>query len=63
MADRTLTPVARLEREDWTAVHGTGGCSCHLNAPCSSCTHPGNPEAQEQDDAAWVHPVEQEKAS
>jgi hypothetical protein len=24
------------------AVRYEDGCSCHINPPCSSCTHPGN---------------------
>lgn len=30
-----------------------GNCSCHLSAPCSSCTHPGNPIAIEETDEYW----------
>ena len=31
-----------------------GNCSCHLGgAPCSSCTHPGNPHNLDNDDEMW----------
>lgn len=31
-----------------------GGCSCHLGgAPCSACTHPGNPHNAEEDPEQW----------
>lgn len=30
------------------------GCTCHLgHPPCGYCTHPGNPENQEEDPDAW----------
>ena len=54
-AERILTPEAEAEREDFEARYGMlGNCSCHISPPCGSCTHPGNPRNQEEDETAWV---------
>lgn len=29
------------------------GCSCHINPPCSYCTHEGNPDNLENIEEAW----------
>ena len=51
---RALKPWAEAENEDFRLVFGRdGNCSCHLSAPCNSCTHPGNPLKLECDDDAW----------
>ena len=53
--ERILTPEAEAEREDFEARYGMlGNCSCHISPPCGSCTHPGNPRNQEEDETAWV---------
>ncbi len=55
MTERTLTPEAQLERDQFDRKFGSdGNCSCHLSPPCGSCTHPGNPRNQEEDETAWV---------
>ena len=54
-AERILTPEAEAEREDFEARYGMlGNCSCHISPPCGSCTHPGNPRNQEEDETAWM---------
>lgn len=48
---RELTDEAQAER--W-AFEELGGCSCFNGcAPCSHCTHPGNPLNQEEDPSCW----------
>lgn len=48
---RELTEEAQAER--W-AFEELGGCSCFNGcAPCSHCTHPGNPLSQEEDPSCW----------
>lgn len=54
MSARTLTPEAEAERARWKSSYGDRGCSCHISPPCGSCTHPGNPINQDEDDSAWV---------
>lgn len=50
-----LTYEAQCERDDFTALFGLdGNCSCHVSPPCGSCTHPGNPLNQAEDDQAWM---------
>jgi hypothetical protein len=54
-AERILTPEAEAERDDFEAKYGMlGNCSCHIFPPCGSCTHPGNPRNQEEDETAWM---------
>jgi hypothetical protein len=48
-----LTEGAQIEREDFQEHYGEGSCACHLNPPCGSCVHPGNPLNQAEDDSAW----------
>lgn len=47
-----LTEFAQAERDEFESEYGPrGNCSCHLGgAPCSSCTHPGNPQNQDFDE-------------
>jgi len=40
------------ERE-WDEMYDGGNCSCHINPPCDSCTHEGNPIGLEETDEAW----------
>lgn len=49
-----LTEDAQADRDAFNNNYGDGNCSCHNNAPCSSCTHPGNPTNQEEDSACWT---------
>lgn len=54
-AERRLTDEAELERSDFIREHGPeGNCSCHISPPCGSCTHPGNPLNQNEDDSCWT---------
>jgi len=52
--ERVLTPEAEAERAQFEAEHGGGNCSCHISPPCASCSHPGNPINQEEDETAWM---------
>jgi hypothetical protein len=49
-----LTDEAEAEYASFYREYGGGNCSCHISAPCGSCTHPGNPSNQAEDDTAWV---------
>jgi hypothetical protein len=54
MSERQLTPEAEAERDDFEREYGYGGnCACHISPPCGSCSHPGNPRNQEEDETAW----------
>ena len=55
---KVLTEQADNDRVDWMSNYDS--CSCHLSPPCGSCTHPGNPRNQEEDEDCWVE-VEQEE--
>jgi hypothetical protein len=50
---RILTPEAEAERVQFHA-DGYPNCSCHISPPCGSCTHPGNPLNQDEDDSCWI---------
>lgn len=54
--ERVLTPGAQAERAQFVAEYGSeGNCTCFTGAaPCASCTHPGNPLNQEEDETAWM---------
>ncbi len=53
----TLTPQAEADRADWISYYGVhGNCCCHISPPCASCTHPGNPTVQVEDDSCWMDP-------
>lgn len=49
---RELTPEAEAERAEFEREDR--GCACHISAPCGHCTHPGNPDNQEEDDSCWI---------
>lgn len=51
---KVLTPEAEHERQQWESEFGGRGCTCFISPPCNSCTHPGNPANQDEDDTAWV---------
>ena len=40
---------------DFNCYVADQGCSCHINAPCSFCIHPGNPANLLEDDTAWIY--------
>lgn len=48
-----LTDEALADREAFSENYGDGNCRCHIDPPCSSCTHPGNPLNQAEDPACW----------
>lgn len=52
--ERELTEDAQADRADFRSYYGDGNCSCHLRPPCGSCTHPGNPMNQDEDDSCWI---------
>lgn len=52
-----LTKEAQAERDDFELSYQGGNCSCHISPPCGSCTHPGNPKNQAEDESAWVNGV------
>lgn len=55
---RILTDSAQEVRDEFEASYGVGGnCSCHINPPCGSCVHEGNPLNQEEDDSCWIEEV------
>ena len=58
-----LTPEAQADRDTFELDYGTGNCSCHISAPCGSCTHVGNPLNQENDPDAWLPTVPPEERS
>lgn len=51
---RELTEDAQADRASFEAEYGDGNCYCHLSPPCSSCTHPGNPLNQDEDESCWT---------
>lgn len=54
MSDRHLLPWAEEAAFRFYEDYGSGNCVCFLGcAPCSSCTHPGNPVNLEEDPHAW----------
>lgn len=58
---KVLTPDAQSDRDQFEDLYGYGGnCSCHLSAPCGSCTHHGNPFNQEEDDECWMDDPEEQ---
>jgi hypothetical protein len=50
---REMLPWAVDASMDFFRRHGDGNCSCHINAPCGSCTHEGNPRNLENTPEAW----------
>lgn len=46
-----LTEKAQEDRDDF--ISDDSCCSCHMNPPCGHCTHPGNPDNQEDDEECW----------
>jgi cobaltochelatase CobS len=50
---KTLKPEYLELKEEFESRYGDSGCTCFQNAPCSYCTHPGNPLNLEEDEDAW----------
>lgn len=51
-----LTDEAQAEEDAFTSDCKDRGCVCWTGcAPCSFCTHPGNPANLAEDDSAWVY--------
>lgn len=50
---RILKPEFQAMFDEWDEEFDGGNCSCHINPPCSSCTHEGNPANLEEVDDAW----------
>ena len=49
-----LKPEWEQEYTQFRLIHGReGNCSCHLCAPCGSCSHDGHPSNIEACDEAW----------
>lgn len=53
-----LTQEAEADRLDFVRDYSDGNCSCHISPPCGSCTHPGNPRNQDEDDNCWEKDLE-----
>lgn len=51
---KVLTPEAEIDRAEFNRDFEGRGCTCCISPPCSYCTHPGNPDNQREDEAAWV---------
>ena len=47
---RRLTEQAEWDRQMFERLNEEYGCACHINPPCTVCTHPGNPANQEGDE-------------
>lgn len=59
---KKLTKEASEARLKFIEYYGKeGNCSCHLNPPCSSCIHEGNPLNQEEDETCWEETNEAEE--
>ena len=50
---KRLTQQAQEDRDDFMATQEQRGCSCHINPPCSYCTHPGHPMGQDENPDCW----------
>jgi hypothetical protein len=52
---RVLTAEAQADRFHFHQEYGyDGNCYCFTGAaPCGSCTHPGNPHNQDDDESCW----------
>lgn len=48
-----LTADALADRQAFRDYYGEGNCSCHMSAPCGSCTHEGNPHNQDEAADLW----------
>lgn len=50
---RTLKPEYQDVADDFELHYADRCCTCHMNAPCSWCTHEGNPHNLMENDDAW----------
>lgn len=50
---KILTDAAQIDRDEWKRKYEGDGCRCHISPPCNSCTHPGNPDNQAEDQECW----------
>ena len=50
---RVLTEEYQVLADEFDDYTDTYGCACHINAPCSYCTHEGNPNNLENTEEAW----------
>ena len=49
-----LKPECEEQFNEWLSKYQfESGCTCFKSAPCSYCTHPGNPNNLAEDDDAW----------
>jgi hypothetical protein len=48
-----LMPWAQEAATSFWRKYGDGNCSCHINPPCGSCTHEGNPRNLDETPEAW----------
>ena len=50
---RVLKEEYQELEDEFNTYADTYGCACHLNPPCSYCTHEGNPDNLENTPEAW----------
>ena len=50
---KILTPDAQKDRDEFNRMYADDGCRCFISPPCNRCTHPGNPDNQDEDSEAW----------
>lgn len=50
---RTLTEKGADLEFEFISEYRDKGCSCHIDPPCYTCTHPGNPNNLAEDDSLW----------
>lgn len=55
--ERVLKPEYQELADDYEDYSSRYGCSCHINPPCSACTHEGHPIALEENPDAWENPI------
>jgi hypothetical protein len=49
-----LKPEYKELSYEYETLRSMQGCSCHINPPCSICTHEGHPANLEENDDAWI---------
>lgn len=49
----TLKPEYQDMADEFEAIFEDEGCACFQAAPCSWCTHEGNPQNLMENDDAW----------
>lgn len=58
---KVLTQEGEDLLDEFNSKFRSNSCSCHINPPCSYCTHPGNPRNLEEQDDLWVYNSELSK--